>query len=209
MAVRLLRICILLALASSALAQRGGFRGGFGGRHGGFSRGFAGGGFSGHRMHSGFGFNRGIGFSRHSFRQPRFGFGFGVGIGTGYLSYPRFYDYDYGYGYRYAYPPVAMIAPPIPYYEPAPVVISQNFAPPPAVREYRPPDSTVYREPIYLIAFNDHRIQAVVAYWVDGDTLHYVTRDHAQKQVKLNEIDRPFSEQLNRDRRVDFRLPRE
>ena len=166
-------------------------------------------GFSGRGIHSGFGFHRGYGFSRPVFRQPRYSFGVGIGIGAGYWGYPSYYDYGYGAGYRYAYPPVAVIAPPIPYYEPAPVVISQSFAPPPVVREYRPPDSPVYREPIYLIAFRDHRIQAAVAYWVDGDTLHYVTRDREQRQVKLDEIDRPFSEQLNRDRRVDFRLPRD
>ena len=90
-----------------------------------------------------------------------------------------------------------------------PVVIEQNYARPPAlVREYAPQATPEPREPLYLIAFSDHRIQAAIAYWVDGNTLHYVTREHEQRQVSLDEIDRPFSEQLNRDRRVEFHLPR-
>jgi len=90
--------------------------------------------------------------------------------------------------------------------------VSQSFgstSPPPPVhvREY-PPRTEEYREPIYLIAHRDHRIEAAIAYWVEGDTLHYVTRQREKKQIPLDEIDRAFSEQLNRDRRVDFRLPR-
>ena len=106
-----------------------------------------------------------------------------------------------------------VVAPPYPYYDSGPVVVAQNFGPPasyppPAqVREYSS-SSPQYKEPIYLIAFKDHRIQAAVAYWVEGDTLYYVTREHEQKQISLDGIDRAFSEQINRDRRVEFRLPR-
>jgi hypothetical protein len=91
-------------------------------------------------------------------------------------------------------------------------VISQNYvtpsAPPAQVREYAPSNQSQYKETIYLIAFRDHRIQAALAYWVEGDTLYYVTREHEQKHVPLDSIDRAFSEQINRDRRVEFRLPR-
>jgi hypothetical protein len=66
----------------------------------------------------------------------------------------------------------------------------------------------VYQETIYLIAFTDHRIQAAIAYWVDGGVLHYVTRQHEQRQVLLGNVDRNLTEQLNRDRHIDFRLPR-
>ncbi len=47
---------------------------------------------------------------------------------------------------------------------------------------------------------------AAVAYWVEGGTLNYVTREHEQRQAPLGSIDRAFSEQLNRDRHVDFQL---
>jgi hypothetical protein len=53
----------------------------------------------------------------------------------------------------------------------------------------------------------DHRIVEVVAYWVQGGMLHYVTREHEMREVPLAEVDRRFSEQINRDKRVDFRLP--
>jgi hypothetical protein len=81
-------------------------------------------------------------------------------------------------------------------------VVTQSFG------STAPPRTEEYREPIYLIAHRDHRIEAAIAYWVEGDTLHYVTRQREKKQIPLDEIDRAFSEQLNRDRRVDFRLPR-
>ena len=231
--MRLHWVCVLLVLSSPAFAQRGGgmrgggggFRGGGGGSHGGgfrggvvggrvggFNRGFAGGGTFAHRISPGFGVQRGVGFSRPFFRGSRFAYGFG--LGTGFWGYPGFYDYGfYNYGYPYNGYPYATVAAPAyayPYYEPAPpVVVEQNYGPPPAVvREYSPSVEQEYREPLYLIAFKDHRIQAAIAYWVEGNMLHYVTREHEQRQVSLDDIDRAFSEQLNRDRRVDFRLPR-
>ena len=60
--------------------------------------------------------------------------------------------------------------------------------------------------PIYLIAFKDHAIHAVAAYWVDGNTLHYVTLERQEHQVSLDSVDRAMSEQLNRERRVQFSL---
>jgi len=227
--MRTLRVCVLLVLVSTAVfAQRGGgfrgggfqggggFRGG-GGFHGGGGfyggqGGFRGGGFrSG--MRPGVGFHHTRGFFRPAFRSSRFfgGFGgYGIGLGFGYgvgtFGYPGYYDYNY-----YSYPRVISAIPPAypyPYYESAPVVVTQNFGPPAPVysRDYAP-RAEEYREPIYLIAHRDHRIEAAIAYWVEGDTLHYVTRQREKKQIPLDEIDRAFSEQLNRDRRVEFRLP--
>ena len=48
----------------------------------------------------------------------------------------------------------------------------------------------------------------MLAYWVDGASLHYVTIEHAQKQVTLASIDRGLSERLNGERNVPFQLPR-
>ena len=60
---------------------------------------------------------------------------------------------------------------------------------------------------LYLIAFKDHRIVPALAYWVDGDTVSYVTKDGSQNRVSLSLIDREFSKQLNDERRVPFKLP--
>jgi len=46
-----------------------------------------------------------------------------------------------------------------------------------------------------------------VSFSVDGSTLHWTTREHVEKQAPLSTVDRSFSEQLNRERRVEFRLP--
>jgi hypothetical protein len=61
--------------------------------------------------------------------------------------------------------------------------------------------------PTYLIAFKDHTIYAAVAYWVEGQTLHYVTNQNTHNQVSLDLVDRELSDRLNRERDVDFRLP--
>ncbi|HTS74704.1 MAG TPA: hypothetical protein VMG40_00785 [Bryobacteraceae bacterium] len=62
---------------------------------------------------------------------------------------------------------------------------------------------------IYLIAMKDHSIVAAVGYWVQGDTLNYITEDGNQNQVSLALVDRDFSKQLNDDRHVEFRLPKQ
>ena len=99
--------------------------------------------------------------------------------------------------------------------EPAPpTVIYQTYGTPPAparasIREYPENSSAAptYEAPIYLIALRDGSIRAATAYWVEGNTLHYVTLQHERKQISLDDVDRGFSERLNQERRVDFRLP--
>ena len=59
----------------------------------------------------------------------------------------------------------------------------------------------------YMIAFNDGSIQAAIAYSVDGDMLRWTTRNHLERRAPVAAVDLRFSEQLNRDRRVEFRLP--
>jgi hypothetical protein len=108
------------------------------------------------------------------------------------------------------------------------VIINQNFAPDvarPVVREYVPdagggiriygpqsqgndnPAPVAEESPTFLIAFKDHTIYAALAYWVEGDTLHYVTNQNTHNQVSLDLVDRELSDRLNRERQVDFRLP--
>ena len=122
-------------------------------------------------------------------------------------------------------PNVIVIAP---QQQPAPpVVINQNFAPQPEVRPSGPTPSDnsgvgVYQAPspssaegepisqeptIYLIAYKDSSIHAAIAYWVEGDTLHYVTPQGRPNQASLALIDREYSRQLNRGRSADFHLP--
>lgn len=112
------------------------------------------------------------------------------------------------------------------------VIINQNFIPQtasPVIREYMPDESGgihIYQpgapaaaqeepqqqsgaqeNPNFLIAFKDHTIYAAVAYWVEGDTLHYVTSGNRHNQVSLDLVDRELSARLNGERNVDFRLP--
>jgi hypothetical protein len=60
---------------------------------------------------------------------------------------------------------------------------------------------------IYLIAFKDHTILPALAYWVEGDTLMYISQQGTPNRASLSLIDRDFSKQLNRERQVDFNLP--
>jgi hypothetical protein len=69
------------------------------------------------------------------------------------------------------------------------------------------PQGAVSGSPIYLIAFKDHAIRAVSAYWVDGKVLHIVTLERQEQQVPLDSVDRSLSQQLNNERQVPFQLP--
>ena len=214
----------------------GGARGGGGFHGGGISRGAAPSGFRGGGFHGGAGFNNFHGgFNHGSFN--RFGFrgnfrfrGFSR-FGFFPYSYPAFYGryydpfwYDDSYAssypssYSYPYsdsgyngggtPNVIVISnPSYPYAATEPQYVQP---PQPEVRDYPQPaprQSQKYEEPLYLVAFQDHTIRAVLAYWVEGSTLHYVSMDHQQKQSPLTSVDRDLSQRLNRERNVTFRLP--
>jgi hypothetical protein len=218
------RLLMVSMLVMPAIAQRGGSGrgGGFGrgGFHGGYGHGFGGGFRSGGFGHAGprFGFGGYGGFhygSRYAF--PRQFYGGGLGFFP--YSYPiySYPSYNYPYYSAYSYPPQApniviypteTVPPPLSVYEPPPLLR-------PEIREYReyrdiPPPSEKYEPLIYLIALkNQDNIRAAEAYWMEGETLHYVTLQHAHKQAPLDSIDRALSTKLNRQRRVDFRLPPE
>ena len=65
-----------------------------------------------------------------------------------------------------------------------------------------------YRTPdFYLIAFTNHTIQAAVSFSVEGDTLRYTPREHGEKTAPLSTVDVRFSQQINRDRHVEFKMP--
>jgi len=60
---------------------------------------------------------------------------------------------------------------------------------------------------IFMIALQDHTILPVIAYWVQGDTLNYISLDSVPNHISLAEVDRNFSKQLNAERHVPFALP--
>jgi hypothetical protein len=82
----------------------------------------------------------------------------------------------------------------------------------PVIHEYTQPED--YGNPaeqaggpiLYLIAFRDNTIRAAMTYWVADGILHYLDKDHKEKQAPLSSVDRDLSAQLNRERRVPFNL---
>ena len=60
---------------------------------------------------------------------------------------------------------------------------------------------------IFLIAMKDHTIYAANSYWVEGNTLSYVTVQGTENSVSMDLVDRDLSRRLNRERKVAFGLP--
>src|SRR5262249_49315865 len=75
---------------------------------------------------------------------------------------------------------------------------------PPAAAANALPDD---QPTIFLIALRDQSILPVIAYWVQGDTVHYITLKTEPKHVSLANVDRDLSKQLNLERNVPFQLP--
>ncbi|MGD1069833.1 MAG: hypothetical protein ABSB15_06805 [Bryobacteraceae bacterium] len=59
----------------------------------------------------------------------------------------------------------------------------------------------------YLIAYRDHTVYPALAYWVEGDTLHYVTTQNTHNQASLALIDLEQTTKLNADRAIPFSIP--
>ncbi len=200
----------------SSFAGRG--YGGGGYRGGGYGGGSYGGFYGGRGYYGGYGY-RGFGY------PYAFGLGFGLGVGWGYPYY-GWGGYGYGYGYdpyyssAYSYVPAAYSEPsvytqsvaPAPVQRTSPVVINQYYSSPSPVRPRQDPppgrdaSGQLASGKTYLIAFPDGSVAIAVAYWTNNGTLHYVTRDKVEKQVAVASIDRALTEQLNRERNVDFRM---
>lgn len=158
----------------------------------------------------------------------RGGGGGGRGRNTTYVpyAYPVYYG---GYDYSQNQQPNVVVVYPQQQPPQPPVVINQSFSTPPAqpsvqdiprdlpdpaaVRSYDAPARNTADNPTpdtgsyYLIAFKDHSIYSAVAYWVDGETLHYFTSGNTHNQVSLALVDTPLTERLNRERRIDVKLP--
>jgi hypothetical protein len=143
------------------------------------------------------------------------------------VPYPVFYGGNY-YDYDAPSAPMAgysqyqgagydqMTQPPV-------VIINQYFRPDtanPVLRDYsnaplpapqQAPDdqaaSTAEQQVMFLIALKDHTIFPAIAYWVEGDTLNYITVQGAKNSVSLDFVDRDFSKRINKERKVEFGLP--
>jgi hypothetical protein len=107
--------------------------------------------------------------------------------------------------------------------QPPVVIINQYFRPDtanPVVRDYSnvalpqagpEPEASqataVEPQVMFLIALKDHTIFPTIAYWVEGDTLNYITVQGTKNSVSLDLVDREFSKQINKERKVEFGLP--
>jgi len=87
-------------------------------------------------------------------------------------------------------------------------------APDKAATAQRPPDpgpvrSSYVRDDqptIYLIALKDTTVRQAIGYWVDGNTLHYVTPQASINHLSLDMVDKDLSSRLNEERKLDFDL---
>lgn len=69
-----------------------------------------------------------------------------------------------------------------------------------------PGDPLTPQQNYYLIAYKDRSIYSALAYWVEGDTLHYVTTQNTHNQASLNLIDLEQTKKLNADQAVPFSI---
>lgn len=97
--------------------------------------------------------------------------------------------------------------------EPAPTAPNRDETP--NVKVYPPqarvtPPAAPARAPeeakanITLIALKDSSVLAAIGYWAENGDLIYITKTYARKSVPLDRIDKELSEQLNRERGMEF-----
>jgi hypothetical protein len=184
-------------------------------------QGWSGQGWNGQGFHHGGG--QGIGAGRGTRGQQPYVFAYPVFVGGGYD--PSYMSPDQGpppqqllqqpqppQNITVIYPPTQHATPMMiqpapegdPYTQPQRgATIFQGQPSEPAAVDDRQPDST---DTHYLIAFKDHIIYSAVAYWVDGDTLHYFTSGNTHNQASLSLVDRDLTERLNKELGIDFKL---
>jgi hypothetical protein len=142
------------------------------------------------------------------------------GTSSGYVGpiyyVPNAYDtvYDPGIAYPPPLPPQLSGAPP------QPIIINQYFgskaarteidgdgaATAPEQPAVAPGDPLAPPENYYLIAYKNHTVYSAMAYWLEGETLHYVTLQNTHNQASLGLIDLEQTTKLNRDRSVPFSI---
>ena len=77
-----------------------------------------------------------------------------------------------------------------------PVIINQYFAAPPQQEVQQAPAEPRY----FLVAYKDHSVYSVLAYWVEEKTMHYVTTNNTHNQASLDLIDLDRTKTLNQGR---------
>jgi hypothetical protein len=81
---------------------------------------------------------------------------------------------------------------------------------PPAARVTPPPPPVRSTEEVKanvtLIALKDSTVIAAIGYWAENGDLIYITKTYARKTLPLDRIDKDLTEQLNRERGVEFLL---
>ena len=185
----LLQVGLCCLLAQGVYAENSGGRGAGGGH--------SGGGTAVHNAGHPHGSTRNFGYGRGGY-----GYG-GYGYGGFYGDYEPFSDNGYSAPAQPSGSSVMMV------YPSAPVAAETAH---PVIHEYGQPSDygnlpAGNGHPIlYLIAFRDNTIRAAMTYWVDEGTLHYLDKDHKEKQAPLSSVDRDMSEQLNRERHVPFSI---
>lgn len=203
---RIIAIVALSAvLAPGAFGQRSGFGGG---------RGFGGGGH---------GFAGGRNFRFRPFQFNRFGYSSVGFLGPSYYPFFSNYgylgddysDYDQPAPYTYSAQPNVTVVylPPAPYTA-GPQYIGQRYQPEsasPSIQEYSsesaPAPAEAPKQIFFSFALRDGTSRHALAYWVQNQTLHYIDMDGERGELALNEVNRPRSVELNRNRGVDFWLP--
>jgi hypothetical protein len=210
-----------------------GFRGGFGFRNGFRGAGFGGWGWGngwgwgggwwpwwGGGWGLGWGWPIGdAGYGWPGYVDNSFDYGYPAGGYAANAGYPSGGYANYAYPQQQSQPNVVVVYPPqqpaAPAYAAAPMIREydeygqeiRRMGPPPAPQAPIAAPAESGGAPMYLIAFRNRDIRAAVAYWVNGNTLFYVTREHEQKQVPLDMVDRDLSNRLNQERHVAFALP--
>jgi hypothetical protein len=97
--------------------------------------------------------------------------------------------------------------------QPAPAVLNAGLAPCGPVVDPPPASLPAARvipkddPPSFYIAMKDGWVYIARAYWVDNDTLHYITLQGGHNQISLALVNREISTRLNAKRADEFQLP--
>ncbi len=99
---------------------------------------------------------------------------------------------------------------------PAPLlVMNPSYTPEvakPVLREYgtisNPYENFKPNAPkVYLLTLKDGTLRQAVAFWAEGETLHFVQPDHKQETTALTNIDREATKRFNSERGLEIKLP--
>ncbi len=143
--------------------------------------------------------------------------GYGYGAGTVIVPYGVPYYVSYPEQQPQAQAPITIVTPPpqIIYVvqgepgmaapEPRRDSVITYVVPP---REPEPQAAAAPAQKPFLIALKNQSIYTATEYWVEDGTLHYVSPLGAHNQASLDQIDLEFTERLNRERGLEFRLDR-